>query len=290
MDKIKFAGVKMERLSGPLLGAALAATVFGDPALAACGADANACQIDSGDYEIVLPDGEASARPAVVFLHGYGGTGNGVLKNTGMVNALVERGYAVIAPNGLRRSNNRGPSWNFYPGWDGRDEVAYFQELLDDVQMRFDVDPQRTVMAGFSAGAFMVNYLACEAPEMFAAYAPVAGGFWRPQPDSCAGPIRLHHTHGWSDTVVPLEGRYLRNGTLQQGDIYAGLELWRDTLGCATHAPDRTWTNNNNNYLRFWDCGEGAEITFTIHPGGHTIPKGWAEQVVTWFEKAEPSQ
>ena len=288
MDQDKIAGGAMERLGAAGLAFAVA-TVIGSSAEAACGDQAESCKINSGDYEVVLPDAGTETGAAVVFLHGYGGTGNGVLKNTGMVNALTDRGFVVIAPNGLRRSPNRGPSWNFYPGWEGRDEVAYFQELLVDAAERFDVDPDQTIMAGFSAGAFMVNYLGCQAPETFAAYAPVAGGFWRPQPEACAGPIRLHHTHGWTDTVVPLEGRYLRGRTWQQGDIYAGLELWRDTLGCDTHAPSRAWSNGDN-LLRHWDCGEGAEISFTIHPGGHSIPKGWAEEVTTWFEKAAPGQ
>ncbi|MBT8152865.1 prolyl oligopeptidase family serine peptidase [Epibacterium ulvae] len=269
--------------------AVAASTVIANGAYAACGADEASCEVSSGTYEIILPDDAATAGPAIVFLHGAGGTGERVLKNIGMVDALTARGYAVIAPNGVPRSANRGPSWSFYPGWEGRDEVAYFKELLDDASTRFNIDPQQTVMAGFSAGAFMVNYLACEAPDTFAAYAPVAGGFWRPQPASCEGPIRLHHTHGWTDSVVPLEGRYLRSGTWQQGDIYAGLEVWRDALGCETHAPSRAWTNGDN-LLRLWDCGAGAEITFTIHPGGHSVPSGWAEAVTTWFEKAEPSQ
>ncbi len=291
MDQNKSSGKAMERLTSCVWGAvAIAATsAFATDAHAACAGEEASCEVRTGSYDVIVPDNASTARPAVLFLHGYGGTGAGVLKNSGMVTALQERGYVVIAPNGVPRSANGAPSWNFYPGWDGRDEVGFFKEILEDASKRFNVDPEQSILAGFSAGAFMVNYLACEAPDTFAAYAPVAGGFWRPQPASCDGPIRLHHTHGWSDSVVPLEGRYLRNGTWQQGDIYAGLELWRDTLGCATHAPNRSWSSDEN-LLRRWDCGEGAEITFSIHPGGHTIPTGWAEAVTTWFEKAEPSQ
>lgn len=287
MDQIKPTGVKMGWRCLSI--AALLGSIGATQAHAACGDSEEACHLERGNYEVVLPDDDSTNRPAVIFLHGYGGSGNGVLKNRTMVQALVERGYVVIAPNGERRAPNRGASWNFYPGWDGRDELAYFRELLQDVEERFDVDPELTIMAGFSAGAFMVNYLACAEPDLFAAYAPVAGGFWRPQPTTCEGPVRLHHTHGWSDTVVPLEGRYLRGRTWQQGDIYAGLELWRETLGCDTHAPGRAWSNERD-LLRHWDCGEQAEITFSIHPGGHTVPKGWAEAVTTWFEKANPSQ
>ncbi|WP_235899853.1 alpha/beta hydrolase family esterase [Tritonibacter aquimaris] len=287
MDQIKATGIKME---WHCLGAVAVATgLAASSAHAACVDTTEPCQFEQGNYEIVVPEGDSTNRPAVIYLHGYGGSGNGVLKNRSMVQALIERGYVVVAPNGERRAPNRGASWNFYPGWDGRDELAYFRELLRDVETRFNVDPELTIMAGFSAGAFMVNYLACAEPDLFAAYAPIAGGFWRPQPTRCEGPVRLHHTHGWADTVVPLEGRYLRNRTWQQGDIYAGLELWRETLGCDTHAPGRSWRRDRD-LLRQWDCGEGAEITFSLHPGGHTVPKGWAAAVTDWFEKANPSQ
>ncbi len=288
MDQISIAGDKLERLA--LAAATLTVlTALPQSAQADCGPLEGSCVMDSGEYEVVLPQGDSAGRPAVMFLHGHGGTGRGILKNTALITGLTDRGYVVIAPSGVARSAGRGATWNFYPGWDGRDEIGYFRDLVQDVQERFGINAEQTVMAGFSAGAFMVNYLACAEPDMFGAYVPVAGGFWRPQPQACAGPVRMHHTHGWTDTVVPLEGRYLFNRKWQQGDIYAGLELWRDAMGCDTHAPARAWSEQEVR-LRHWDCGPGAEITFAIHPGGHSIPKGWAEAVTAWFEKAQPTQ
>jgi len=285
MDQFKFASGALTFTS--VLGLSIA--IGGTAADAACDDEGMCTFEDGGSYHIRTPDtAEGEAIPAVVFLHGFGSSGEGALRMRGTVKALQDRGYAVIAPDGARRADGRR-SWNFFPGWEGRDETAFLQSVVDDAKERFDVDPERVVLAGFSAGGFMVNYLACETPDMFAAYAPVAGGFWRPQPSECNGPIRLHHTHGWSDTVVPLEGRYLRNGTFQQGDIYAGLEVWRDALGCETHAPSRVWSEDKD-HVRQWSCGDDSEIRFTLHPGGHAIPQGWADKMVDWFEYAQPSQ
>jgi polyhydroxybutyrate depolymerase len=238
-----------------------------------------------GDYHIVLPDEVAEGEgplPAVIYLHGHGGSGAGTLRNQALVGGLTARGYAVIAPDGLRRRGGRR-SWNFFPGWEGRDEQAFLQAVATDAATRFDLDRDKMILAGFSAGGFMVNYLACAAPESFAAYAPIAGGFWRPQPEHCAGAIRLFHVHGWNDGVVPLEGRYLNGRQFQQGDIFAGLELWRETNGCAEHAPDRRWQEGDV-LRRRWGCGTGADIDLLLFPEGHRLPGWWPEKLLDWFE------
>ena len=98
------------------------------------------------------------------------------------------------------------------------------------------------VLGGFSIGGSMTSYLACAAPEAFDAYLPVSGGFWRPHPTECVGPVRLLHTHGWTDTTVPLEGCVVRvedindpNGFVQ-GDIFYTLGMWCEAgLGTAVH-------------------------------------------------------
>lgn len=276
--------------SGTALLASLSFVVTGGwsaPAQAGCADAASACEIATGSYHIELPQAEAVRGPAVLFLHGHGGSGENALRNRAMVEALLAQGYAVIAPDALPRRGTR--SWTFFPGWEGRDEVGYLQQVAADATARFDLDRDDMVLAGFSAGAFMVNYLACAEPESFAAYAPIAGGFWRPQPESCAGPIRLFHSHGWADSVVPLEGRFLGGGRFQQGDIFAGLELWRVTNGCAEQAPERRWQEGEL-LRRHWDCGLGADIEFLLYPQGHQVPGDWARWMVDWYKGEDAAE
>ncbi|OIQ44576.1 MAG: polyhydroxybutyrate depolymerase [Roseobacter sp. MedPE-SW] len=263
------------------------------PAEAGCGpADEQACELPQGSYHVDLPEVDEvpgaghSRAPAVMFLHGHGGSGAGTLNNRAMVEGLTARGYAVIAPDALPRSSG-ARSWTFFPGWQGRDELAFLQEVAADAAERFELDREGMILAGFSAGGFMVNYLACAAPEAFAGYAPIAGGFWRPQPTSCTGEIRLFHSHGWNDAVVPLEGRFLGGGRFQQGDIFAGLELWRETNRCDEHAPSSRWQEGEI-LGRRWDCGQGADIEFLLFPQGHQVPSWWSDHMLDWFEKPAP--
>ncbi|MGV6848878.1 MAG: alpha/beta hydrolase family esterase [Marinibacterium sp.] len=273
----RLAGLLVAALSG-LAGAADAAcgTVSMPP-----------CTVDLGEYLVRLPDTPKAAGepiPAVVFLHGYGGNGKATLRNPRLVPPLLERGYAVIAPQGLRRGANGPQSWSFLPEFAGRDEPTFLQSVVADAATRFGIDPDHVLLSGFSAGGFMVTYLACALPNSFAAYAPVSGGFWRPQPDHCAGPVRLFQTHGWADKTVPLEGRYLGGGAFQQGDIFAGLELWRATNGCLNENPDGTSIRDAFLRRQWTDCSQGSALEFALFPGGHTVPAGWADMVLDWFE------
>lgn len=267
---------------GPGLGLA-------EQARADCADVAGACEIDSGAYHIRLPETPADA-PVVMMLHGYGGNGMGTLGKTSMVEPLLARGYAVIAPEGLPRGGDGPQNWNFGSSPRGRDETAFLTDVARDAAERFGISGTDVILAGFSAGGFMVNYLACAAPDTFAAYAPVSGGFWRPYPDHCDGPVRLFHTHGWSDTVVPLEGRFLGGGQWQQGDIFAGLEIWRGANGCRDENPSGTSTTGDFLRRQWAECAPGSALELALFPGGHVVPAGWADMMLDWYEAGPEGQ
>jgi polyhydroxybutyrate depolymerase len=226
----------------------------------------------------------------VVFLHGWAARGADMLRMSAMVEAIQRRGYALILPDGLPRGDGPGQSWAFMPDLPGpRDEIAFLDAVADDAAIRFDLDRGRMLLAGYSIGGSMTSYVACAAPGYFAAYAPVAGGFWRPHPEACAGPVRLFHTHGWMDQTVPLEGRQIHEGFVQ-GDVFATLEIWRRTLDCGNRYPDAASVNDGL-WLRSWtDCAAGGELMAVLHTGGHSVPVGWAEMALDWFERPAAAQ
>lgn len=272
----------MQRLA-PALALCLAALL---PSLAhaGCNDDDAPCVLPNGTYHIVLPQGSTGPLPAVMLLHGYGGDGAGFVRNTGLITQFLERGYAVIAPDGQLRQNGRGRSWDFHPDRPAtRDEIAFLTAVAEDAATRHGVTRDAILLAGFSIGGSMTSYLACQSPQSFAAYAPVAGSFWRPHPVACAGPVRLHHTHGTTDGTVPLTGRAITPDFVQ-GNVFDALQIWRQTNGCASMAADQT-TRQDIYTLQAWTtCQPGTDLRFALHDGGHSIPKGWAQMALDWFE------
>lgn len=271
-----------------LLGAA-ALSLAAQAGAAMCADREAPCPMPDGAYHLRLPSAGAPHPPVVMFLHGAGGSGAGALGNASVVQPLLDRGYAVIAPSGSREFRGKpSANWNFLPGWEGRDEPDFLNRVVADAARRHGTDPDRVLLAGFSAGAFMVSYLACAHPDSFAAYAPVSGGFWRPMPKGCAGPVRLFQTHGWRDKVVPLEGRALRGGAFLQGDIFAGMEIWRAANRCSGQDPT-SYAERGQFWLRKWDnCEPGSALEFALFPGGHGVPEGWSNMVLDWFEALPP--
>ncbi len=251
-------------------------------ALACPGRDAP-CVISGGQYFALLPEGEV--KGAVLFLHGYRGNARGTMGNRNLVDGVLARGYAFLAVNGSDGDSVEGGSWNFAQ-IEGmrrkRDDDVFLPAVAADAVERFGLPRGRMILAGFSEGGFMTTYLACRSPGLFSAFAPASGGFWRPAPQTCAGPVRLFHTHGWKDTVVPLEGRWLRAGQIAQGDIFAGFETLREAMGCADFKPGRMWTDGAF-MRRSWDCGAGS-LQFALFDGPHQVPRGWADLVLDWYE------
>lgn len=265
--------------------AAFLAMVSG-PALAGCGDDPAPCAISGGTYHTMLPEGLDAGDPpppALVFLHGWGGSGDGTFKMRAMVKAFLDKGYAVIAPDGQPRSGDRGGrTWAVVPAMRGaRDDAGFVVDVADDAATRFHLDRKRMVLAGFSLGGSMTTYVACRTPGAFAAFAPVAGSFWNPLPQDCAGPTRLFHTHGRADGTVPMAGRRLRIG-LEQGDVLKSLDILAALDGCAPGAeplPKREIYDRT----RWTGCKPGASLDLALHPGGHGVPKGWADMVLDWL-------
>lgn len=250
------------------------------------------CLIENGDYHVAQPEQDQGAKhPAIIYLHGAGGSGAGAMRNTGLVNRFIERGYVFAAPSGLPWQGRRGGIWSFHPNRkQARDEVTFLTAVRDDLIKNHNVDPDRIVLVGFSVGGSMTAYLACAAPDTFDAYAPLAGNFWRPHPQSCTGPVQMLHTHGWSDGTVPLEGRILRGESIEdpnalvQGDIFHAMTIWRTTNKCRRPQPNRFITKGQF-MRRIWEsCIKDSALELALFPGGHRIPNGWSSLVMDWYE------
>ncbi|MEM8878108.1 MAG: alpha/beta hydrolase-fold protein [Pseudomonadota bacterium] len=255
----------------------------------ACTSDARAsecggelpCQIEGGEYRIALPEGHDHADPlgrplgAIMFLHGWRGSAAGEMNN-GALRAVAEKyGLAFIAPQGAEST------WS-YPSSPSqhRDEFAYFSALMDDLKTRFGINSDRVLLSGFSMGGSMVWYLACEMPDRFGGFAPIAGAFWEPQPQSCSGPVDyMLHVHGTSDTVVPINGRPIGD-RWQQGDVYRSFSMLETAGACAVNQPvSDPDAVRGLSCTMDWRCNGAGQTSMRLclHDGGHIVRSEWLD-------------
>ena len=258
-----------------------------------CGDGVEECETALGSYSIALPERSDANKqvPALLYFHGAGGSGPRAMRNRGMVEAFTKRGYAVIAPSGLKRPNSRfGPGWSFLPfRKKQRDELVFAKEVLADAAKRFSIDRDNIMMGGFSIGGSLTWYLACQDPNVAKAYVPVGGAFWRPHPVAadCKGPVNMMHTHGWRDGTVPLEGRPVGSGLILQGDVFVGMQVMRELNSCDQLRADKFKTDGAF-WQRWWTkCAPDTALRFVLHPNGHKVPKGWGDMAIDWFESLD---
>lgn len=150
------------------------------------------------DYLLYLP-GEYGKEPGkkwplILFLHGAGERGSDVDKvrvhgPPKLAYAGKDLPFVIVSPQCPANA------W-----WKAHELIA----LLDDVQAKYAVDADRVYLTGLSMGGYGTWELASQAPQRFAAIAPICGA---------GNPVMARRMrnlptwvfHGDADTAVPVE-------------------------------------------------------------------------------------
>jgi predicted peptidase len=152
------------------------------------------------DYLLALPDGysdDGEAWPLVLFLHGAGERGADLekLKAHGppkLIAAGQDIPAIVVSP--------QCPEDEF---WNGYTDTLL--ALVDSIEESYNVDPGRIYLTGLSMGGFGTWALAAQAPDRFAAAAPICGGGMLLSAYRIGSRLPVWAFHGDADPVVPVE-------------------------------------------------------------------------------------
>lgn len=183
------------------------------------------------DAEVVLPregPGEDGRYRAMVLLHGIGGDARQPLP---VIPVLVPPHTIVIAPSAkmppaeeapedLRRSRAVGMDvMSRFPHWWSYRERGFPLVALDYLRRRYPIDPDRTVLLGYSMGGFGAWNVGLRFHDLFAGVAPLAGGISREEMAAAllgkdeltrqlldnATMVPVFFAHGDQDDVVPVQ-------------------------------------------------------------------------------------
>ena len=90
------------------------------------------------------------------------------------------------------------------------DDVDFIVSLASYLQSNYQLSSINTFFTGFSNGAELSYVLACEAPNIFRAFAPVAGTIFPSglNNNTCSpsNPVPIFETHGRNDDVTLIDG------------------------------------------------------------------------------------
>lgn len=230
------------------------------------------------EYLLYVPESysRSTAAPLVVSLHGYSSWPNSQMVTDEWTLLADREGFIVVYPSGTGTPKRwRIPENNI--GLDRSDEdVIFISDLIDRLQRRYSIDPQRIYVNGLSNGASMSVAAGCELADRVAAIGGVAGAYYIPL-ESCHPnrPVPMIAFHGTDDPVVPYHGGPSGAFDLAFPDVPEWMEARAALNGCGA-SPVTIFEAETVIGIEYPDCEENASVIFyTIEGGGHTWPGGY---------------
>ena len=217
-------------------------------------------------YRLAIPadyDPDVPA-PLILNLHGSGSNALQASVYGDVPREAAKRGMITVAPEAI------GGKWEL--AGTGSD-ADFLDALVDDIEARYCIDPDRVHAIGMSLGAWKSASTACASGDRYASIALVTVEVF---PGACE-PMPVIAFHGTADPVVP----YGRGGD-EVGDVDGlngrlpptldNIESWADNGGCDPE-PEITEIGDDVELRRFTGCDEGVGVElYTIAGGGHTWP------------------
>src|SRR5215216_5771829 len=188
----------------------------------------------------------------VLVFHGAGIGAERFVRYSRFSTVADREGFLVVYPQGLGEE----PFWNTSPG---SYDIQFIRELLDHLQRRCHVDPNRIYASGHSNGGGMVDRLACVLADRIAAIGTVSGAY---QSSKCspARPIPVFAIHGTADPIVSYQG------------IPEWAAAWAQRNGCDPEPIDITH-NVLISEKQWHDCKARADVVlYTIQDLSHDWP------------------
>jgi polyhydroxybutyrate depolymerase len=191
----------------------------------------------------------AKPLPLVLMLHGFGGTADNAIRETGWSAKADREGFIVVYPQATRPDEKAAPNlrtngtaWNdgsgrFHSSERNIDDVAFIRSVIERTQKEFSIDAKRVFVTGFSNGGSMTFRIGNKLADIVSAIAPVASASWA-DTLAPARKISMLYLTGTKDPLNPLEGGVPRLAFKKPSDdskakrsVDAQIKQWVNALG-----------------------------------------------------------
>lgn len=261
--------------------------------------------VDELERRVILhiPPGTPASAPVVIVMHGYSSQAAAIASYSGFKELTDREKFIVAFPQGT--SDSEGYPF-FNVGYAFHDDVVvddlgFVRHLVETLQSDYAASQEHVFATGMSNGADMSFYLACEASELFAAFAPVAGTMMKHIYDGCSPefPRPIMAVNGTADDVTYYNGDpENRDGWGVYLDIPSIVEFWRGLSDL---------DQLEEEILEDVDSNDGSQVTrqrhfssdhtrefllYRVENGGHDWPGVWGnmnlmttEEIWRFFSK-----
>jgi polyhydroxybutyrate depolymerase len=230
-------------------------------------------------FIVHVPTGYSAttAVALVLNLHGSGSTALAQESFSGMDATSNEQTFIVAYPQGLIVSGT-GFDWNVpgvpliggaYPPKDSANDITFLVDLVGHLESTYCVNRTEVYATGMSGGGRMASQLACDASDVFAAVAPVAG-LRRPTPCPTTRPVPVIAFHGIADPIDPYKGNGQAYWTYS---VQEAASMWADQDGCDVNSTTRL--HKHYTLTTYAKCKSGAQVElYSLKGEGHEWPGG----------------
>lgn len=239
-------------------------------------------------YRVIAPDrkpADPRGWPLVMVLHGGGGSGGQMARVSDFGPMARREGFVAVFPNAMGKHWNDGRQANALDA-QGRnvDDVGFLLALVEHLSVSHQIDGRRIYALGPSNGGMMVQRIACEAGERFAAMASVIANMPEPLITDCRPnqPVAMMLINGTADPMIPWLGGPVGLGRQDRGRVISTRETvdhWIRTNGCNAAAdsfllPDKDPGDGVLIRASRWQgCRQGAEVLlYAMDGAGHRWP------------------
>lgn len=188
------------------------------------------------DGVIYVPASYSAERPApmMLMLHGAGGSAR---NSVSLLQHLADKTEMILLVPDSRRQ-----TWDVIAGGYGPD-VAFIDRALEQTFSRYNIDPARLAIGGFSDGASYALSLGITNGDLFTHVIAFSPGFMSPAAQR--GAPALFISHGKRDQVLPIES-------------------------CSRRIVPQV-------------KGAGYRVEYREFDGPHTVPAEIAKEAMEWF-------
>jgi polyhydroxybutyrate depolymerase len=180
-----------------------------------------------------------------------------------MSNKADSAGFIAAYPEGLGNPQ----TWRFGSLAEGKADLEFIRELVTSLEAQVSIDQRRIYVTWISNGAEMSYRLACDAADLFAAFAPVSGAYQKYGDCNPSRPVPAVAFHGTDDKLLPYNG--IPPLFLPVRDWAAE---WAARNGCSA-GPAATFQKGDVTGETWSDCWQGADVVlYTIQGKGHSWP------------------